>query len=449
MKPSSENDSLYGAVDTYDPSIIDLAKSIKKNGLHDPLIVTRDGYIVSGHRRFAAVKLIGQGMVPCRVLDVRRRDLTRDEYVSLLRDCNRQRSKSAADQIREEMVDIDPDEAVRNLHRLRREQLHGYKRRDVEVLKIEGEKRRWNISDEKAEHVAHIKKVVFEDRSEYWPMSVRGIHYPLLNYTFYRNTRLKLAYKNDDKSYDATSDLLTRLRITGEIPWEAITDETRPVTTFSAFQDVREYIRQELTGLLTGYWRDLLQTQPNYIEVLCEKNTVYSMATSVTRRYQIPTTSARGFASIDPWHEVYERYEASGKERMILIVLSDFDPEGEMIPHVAGRTLKGDFGVGNLEIIKAGVTREQIDSYSLPPQNFAKESSSNHKWFVDRNDGDDLVYELEALEPADMLTDLETTITSVLDMELFNAEVERENDEAITLEKARKQASKALASITG
>ena len=217
--------------------------------------------------------------------------MSRDEYIALLRDCNRQREKTVAEAIREELVDIDPDEAVRNLHRLREQQVDGYKA-SVDVLNIEGAKRRWQISEQKSEHVAHINRVVFEDRADYWPLSVRGIHYPLLNYQFYRNSRKELLYKNDRQSYQATSDLLTRMRLSGVIPWEALTDETRPVETFRALQNVREFIRQEADNVLAGYWRDFQQTQPNYIEVLCEKNTIYHMVLRVTKRFQITTMSA-------------------------------------------------------------------------------------------------------------------------------------------------------------
>ena len=120
-------------------------------------------------------------------------------------------------------------------------------------------------------------------------------------------------------------------------------------------------------------------------------------------------------------------------------MLSDYDPEGELIPHVAGRTLRDDFWADNVEIVKAGVTRAQINKHNLPSQNFAKENSKNTKWFVDQNDGDNSVYELEALHPAEMLKDLKATIESVLDMELYNREVEAEEGEAAYLEKAKRR----------
>jgi len=230
---------------------------------------------------------------------------------------------------------------------------------------------------------------------------------------------------------------LTRLRLNDEIPWEAITDGTRPTKQYNPFKDVREFVRQESENLFTGYWRNLLQTQPNHVEILVEKNTVYHMAERVADKYQIQLSSGRGFNSIDPYHELYLRYVGSGKEKLILIVLSDYDPEGEMIPMVAGRTLRDDFGVleEDLVIIKAGVTREQARRYNLPPMTFAKESSSNYDWFIERNGGaatpgSDTVWELEALDPGVMLADLERVVQQVIDLDLFNREAAIEQQEA-------------------
>jgi hypothetical protein len=383
--------------------------------------------------------------------------MTTDEYIGLLREHNRQRNKTVAEQMREELVDIDPAEAHEHLRQHRIQSVYADDFNFVGALEIEGQKKRYSISDEKAEHVRLIKLIV-NHRKEYWPLSVRGVHYPLLNYNFVRGyywprrnepdygTKRELRYRNDDGSYQATSDLITRLRLNGEIPWEAFDDFTRPLKEFHAFRDARQFVRQNVNNLFAGYWRGLMQTQPNHVEVVVEKNTIYHMALKVTERYQIPTQSGRGFNSIDPWHDMAQRFWRSGRERLIVIVLSDFDPEGEMIPQVGGRTLRDDFGI-DPTIIKAGVTREQIDMYDLPPMNFAKETSSNYDWFVQRNGGNTTVYELEALSPSDMLDDLEEIIRGVIDVDLFNREVEAEEEEAAYLEAARKTAIDALKGI--
>jgi hypothetical protein len=456
LKPSPENEQLYRPADQ-DPDILALAESIKRYGLQEPLIVTVDNYIVSGHRRHAALLHIGRAWVECRVLSVRRDSMTADEYLALLREHNRQRDKSVAEKIRETLVDIDQDDAWANLCDLRDKSINAPYRNGAYPITVEGRKRRYEISDDKAEHVKYALQVINE-RRPYWPLSVRGVHYPLLNFRFVRGylwphrdkpghgTKQTLYYQNDDGSYDATSDLLTRLRLNGIVPWEALHDPTRPKELPRPFRNVQEFLRQEAETLFDGYWRDLVQTQSNYVCCLVEKNTVYHMALQVTAKYQLPTFSARGLDSIDSLHDIYEDYLASGKRGLELIVLSDYDPEGELIPHDAGRRLRDDFGVheDDLRVHKAGVTREQIERYGLPPQLFAKEKSSNRAWFVDRNGGDDTVWELESLDPPIMLADLEEKIQAVLDMELFNREAAAEQEEARPIEAARRAVRESL-----
>src|SRR5262245_49865390 len=93
IHPSPENDRLYKPVDPKDPEIVAMAASIKQHGLREPIVITLDNYILSGHRRFVAAKLAGLRTVPCRVDPIRRTD---DQFVILLREYNRQRDKSLA-----------------------------------------------------------------------------------------------------------------------------------------------------------------------------------------------------------------------------------------------------------------------------------------------------------------------------------------------------------------
>src|SRR5260370_40318518 len=64
IKPSPENEKLYRPVSLDDPSVRDLAHSIREIGFLVPIIVSRDGFILSGHRRYAAAQLAGLGELP-------------------------------------------------------------------------------------------------------------------------------------------------------------------------------------------------------------------------------------------------------------------------------------------------------------------------------------------------------------------------------------------------
>ncbi|MCC5324268.1 hypothetical protein, partial [Staphylococcus aureus] len=80
--------------------------------------------------------------------------------------------------------------------------------------------------------------------------------------------------------------MVTRLRLDGTIPWEAFTDSTRPFKDYQAFDNAQLFARQETERYLKGFWRNLQQSQPNHVEILVEKNTVYTMAMQVADKYQ-------------------------------------------------------------------------------------------------------------------------------------------------------------------
>ena len=54
INPNPTNDEIYDTTD-----VSSLAKSIEDNGLLEPLVISRDGVLISGHRRLAAVKSLG------------------------------------------------------------------------------------------------------------------------------------------------------------------------------------------------------------------------------------------------------------------------------------------------------------------------------------------------------------------------------------------------------
>src|SRR5262249_53740113 len=146
--------------------------------------------------RHAALQKIGQEWVWCRVLRARRDSMSKEEYIALLREHNRQRHKSVAEQVREEMIDINPDRAYENLCKLRDKSVYAPEYNGIDILEIEGRKKRYGISDDKAEHVRLIKEIV-EGRRNYWPLSVRGVHYPLLNYDFIRGYYCPRKHESD------------------------------------------------------------------------------------------------------------------------------------------------------------------------------------------------------------------------------------------------------------
>jgi hypothetical protein len=224
-----------------------------------------------------------------------------------------------------------------------------------------------------------------------------------------------------------------------------IQDETRPVTVWEVHRDVQFYIQEELGDFLNNFWRDLLQSQPNWIEVVGEKNTIAPIIRPVAMRYCLPMTIGRGFCSLPPRNAIANRYRKSGKDRLILLILSDFDPDGEEIAHSLARSLRDDFEIEKVDAIKVALTAEQIEQFDLPPMMKAKSTSTNFSRFASEHG--EHAYELEALPPETLQEVLQEAIDAVLDREAFNRELDQEKADATNLDATRQIVAKALGGL--
>ena len=429
--PSPENSKVYKPVDPDDPAVQELARDIAKNGVLEPLVVTPDGYILSGHRRREAAILADLSTVPCRVENICHDD---PEFLNRLVAYNTQRIKDHGEQLREVVVRTNPDEAYDRLIEYRQEKATV----TAETIIVGDRKPRKAISHLKSQMVNAAVQVI-SDLQEFWPLSVRQIHYQFLNNPPLRNTKHPdSTYVNDRRSYQDLCDLLTRLRLDGTIPMNCIADETRPTTSWYVHANAQDFARSELDDFLKGYRRNLQQTQPLHIEVVAEKLTLKSIIRPVCAKFNVPYTIGRGYGSLPSRWEIVQRFRRSGKEHLCLIVLGDLDPEGINIGESLLQSIREDFGEYGTEAVRAGLNPEHIRRFHLsdnPAE--AKESSSRYADFVKHYGR--RVYELEALEPKQLQEILTEAIDSVIDRNLFNEELEAEKQDAAYLQAVRRR----------
>ncbi len=76
----------------------------------------------------------------------------------------------------------------------------------------------------------------------------------------------------------------------------------------------------------------------------------------------------------------------------------------------------------------------------------AKEKSTNYRRFVERH-GSDAVFELEALDPADLQSIVTEAIEAVIDSGLYNDEVDAEAHDAAFLDGVRNTVHDALSDM--
>jgi hypothetical protein len=102
---------------------------------------------------------------------------------------------------------------------------------------------------------------VIKEHEEFWPLSLRQIHYCLLNDPpLIHSGKSGSRYRNDKKSYRALIDLVTRARHENAIEHDVIDDPTRPMTVWEVQPNLSSYYARQMEDLLNGYWRDLMQS---------------------------------------------------------------------------------------------------------------------------------------------------------------------------------------------
>jgi hypothetical protein len=440
--PSPENAELYHPVAPDDQKTIEMADSIRENGILEPLVLSADDYIISGHRRHIAARIAGLSKVPCRRVDVHHDGplADKDKFLKLLAEHNRQRVKTRDEVLREAVIDVDPDEAMHALN--------AYRRRKsmvkAECIDIRAGRRRKEISPAKFPFLDAIKKVIAKLK-EFLPLSLRQIHYQLLNDPpLIHADKPSSRYRSDKKSNKSLTDLATRARHAGLIPYEFIIDPVRTVTTWNVQPNLSSYYNQQMEDVLNGYARNLQQSQEIHAEIIAEKKTLSSILEPVAQEFRIRIIYGKGQCSTRPLYDVAVRYKKSGKSKLVILAVNDCNPDGDAIAHSLGQRLRDDYGIAGVSVIKVALTMEQVRRLKLPKSfERAKKKSPNYKRYIERY-GTDFTWELEALKPKVLQKLLRDAIDRVLDRKAFNHEVAAERQDAAHLAAVRETVLRTL-----
>lgn len=433
IKTAYENNNLYDKFGIANADDYALTLSISEEGIQEPLVVSADNFLLSGHRRMAAAKHLGLESVPVRVVDVVFESLSTTEKMETLRLYNRQRDKSPGERIREKLLDIDPEKARHDLFRRRVEAItmkKGAASSNVELGRV---KKRAKITT--IQFLEAAQRVIEENR-EYWPLTDRRVHYLLLNDPPLRHDKKPASrYVNDKGSYKALTNLLLRARLTGDVPMQAIEDSTRPIQLGGGFSTFEAFVAQETENFLIGYSRNLMQGQQHHIEIMLEKNALRTVIETVAREYCIPVTTGRGFSSLSPRYDLFQRFKKSGKAKLVLLMLTDFDPDGEEIAASFARSLRDDFGMRDIYPVKVALTAEDIANNDLPSDMDAKVSSPNYLKFIAKHGTK--VVELDACPVKLLQAKLREAINSVIEVAEYNAQIDLESQDAAHIEAHR------------
>lgn len=236
----------------------------------------------------------------------------------------------------------------------------------------------------------------------YEVISLRGIHYLLVSNNVIENTR---------KAYETLGELMKWARLTGEIPFDKIVDETREPRRQEVFNDPVDALRGRLLAYRSDWWVNQLE----YIEVWLEKRTLTRIVYPISNHYGVYLCVGGGYQSWSEIHDGKERFEKYRSRACHILYLGDFDPSGEDMD----RDISERFDTLGCPVTveRVAITPEDARTYNLPPQ-FAKPTDSRTPAFVEKYGA--YGWELDALHPNVLQKKTEAAIQAHCDTDLIN-----------------------------
>jgi hypothetical protein len=257
-------------------------------------------------------------------------------------------------------------------------------------------------------------RTIINDLSEYWPLTLRQVFYQLVGQGICLNNR---------SQYQGLSQLLTQARILGEIEWDCIEDRARRYIDLTGYIDGPRFIESEAENVLSGYTRNLQQTQENYIEIFVEKDALATLFRKVAEKYCISVTTCRGYISADFVNKYKRRTMQNADRRPVVLYFGDFDPSGLNMSESLESRMLNDFNIP-VNFIRPALNVEQIEKYNLPHvDEDLKRGDSRAANHVKKYGF--LAVELDALKPPDLSDIIHNAIQKQLNIDAFNFEVER------------------------
>lgn len=286
---------------------------------------------------------------------------------------------------------------------------------------------------------------------EIQPASVRAVCYQLFT--------SGLIPSMEKAQTNRVGQLLTRAREEGEIDWEWIVQEGRPIESVSTWDDPAQFART----IQHAYRRNKWVTQPSRVMVVSEKGTVRGTLAAVLDQYEVDFLPVGGYASATRVRELAQ----SGDEDhpLGLFYLGDHDPSGRGMSDLdlprrllryamddpdrnleTKRELReaddydveGQLSEYGLEVTRIALLDEDLTrlgpDLSFPAND--KRDDPRYKWFVQRFGS--RCWELDAMNPNDLRTCVEAHILARIDRPAWERYVAAEAAERESITKTLK-----------
>jgi hypothetical protein len=187
------------------------------------------------------------------------------------------------------------------------------------------------------------------------------------------------------------------MRLSGEIPFTWITDESRRKRVTRTYDSVADALRDTAEF----YRRSALRESDVYIEIWSEKEALAGIIWDEASEYDVPVPVSKGMPSLTQLYGTAREIARAGKagKRSYIYQFGDYDPTGVLIPETIERRLNElcqRFDCAAPTVERVALTEEHIAEFNLPTRPTKRDGNRHAHGFK----GDSV--ELDALPAAEL-----------------------------------------------
>ena len=259
--------------------------------------------------------------------------------------------------------------------------------------------------------IEHANEIISEYNNQGYSLTLRQLYYQFVARGLSENT--PRAYKN-------IGGIINDARMAGEIDWYAIEDRTRHLSGLQHWESPRDIVEACASGFRYDKW----EKQPSRVEVWVEKEALVGVVQRICNKWDVPYFACRGYVSQSAQWRAGRRFKLYQESQdVVLLHLGDHDPSGMDMTRDNNDRLN-IFGAV-IDMRRIALNMDQIEQYT-PPPNPTKLTDSRAGDYI-RQYGYES-WELDALEPSVISDLIEGQIEDIIDMRIWEDDLDREKD---------------------
>jgi len=260
------------------------------------------------------------------------------------------------------------------------------------------------------ERIAQVNKIIVEYQAQGFKLTLRQVYYQMVT---------RILIPNTIQSYKALGEVINDGRLAGLIDWDAIEDRTRNLCSQPHWSSPHSIVKACADQFTVNLWAE----QENYVEIWVEKEALIGVLEGVCTQMDVSYFACKGYTSQSEMRGAAQRLiEREEDDKITTIIhLGDHDPSGiDMTRDIQDRLRM--FG-SSVHVRRIALNFDQVENYG-PPPNPAKTTDSRYEGY--RSLYGDESFELDALEPRVIVKLIQDNIDDLIDADLWQAAVARQ-----------------------